>query len=135
MQVTDAYGASRSDTANWFVYSHIQFTTPSTVCAGSYVAPCSATLQYIGGTPGASPKVSIDPKSSPLPGGFTVSASGGNVYVSVPAHCGGAPPTIGCPNGYMGFVYLVLTDSSPCGPGSSRCSSGQAAVAIRIIGG
>ena len=34
-----------------------------------------------------------------------------------------------------GVIILVLTDSSLCGPGSARCTSGQARVAISIIAG
>jgi large repetitive protein len=134
--VSDQLGVHQQVDANWFVFAHIQFTTTSAICSGSYVAPCSATLTYTGG-PGGAVKVNIDPKSSPLPNGFSASGGNGQVVISVPAHCGftGSPPVPACGNGYSGVIILTITDTSLCGPGGAACTSGQASVAIRIIAG
>jgi large repetitive protein len=139
--ITDALGATASLSPVFYVYQHIAFSASTAICAGSYVAPCSARLPYSGGTPGVNPTVKIVgykayctptfcyPKPSAPPPNWSVVASGGTVTITVPANC-----ARGCPNGWYGVVTLILVDSSPCAA-NTACSSGSADVTVTMAPG
>jgi hypothetical protein len=148
VQVTDGFGATALLTAKYNLLPHISFPGPG-VCRGSYVAPCSTSMPYSGGTLGGSPRVSVlsygqfcqptfcYPKPTSPPPTFTATANGGYVTVAVQKACGYQPSNVpnGCPSGWYGVLYLNLTDQNLCGP-SIYCSSPEsAAVTIEIAGG
>ncbi|HET7465929.1 MAG TPA: hypothetical protein VFL29_04635, partial [Candidatus Dormibacteraeota bacterium] len=142
VRVRDAYGAQQTDTANWYVFSHINFAVSSATCNGTYLTACSVRIPYVGGTPGGSPKVTVtniscDPRYCAPPGNsianLSLSASGGTVTFTEPAHCGFLAGSPACGGGWLGTVTIQLTDQSPCGPGN--CTSGKLTVAVFIQAG
>ena len=148
VQVTDGFGATALVTARYNLLSHVSFPGPG-VCRGSYVAPCSTSLPYSGGTLGGSPKVSIlsygqfcastfcYAKPTSPPPTFTATANGGYVTVTVQKACGYQPSNVanGCPAGWYGILYLNLTDQNVCGPAIYCSSPESAAITIEIVGG
>lgn len=132
VQVTDTLGASTTITPTFYVYPHISLS--SGVCTGNYGTGCTVSLPYSGGTPGGTPSVAIAGNSAPdatgcwaaaggpVPTGATVTASGGQVTVTIPNRI---------INGYGAVWTLVLTDQSLCGSGTN-CTSTGATVSIRV---
>jgi hypothetical protein len=148
VQVTDGFGAAALITARYNLLPHISFPGPG-LCRGSYLAPCSTSLPYSGGTLGGSPRVSVlgygqfcqptfcYPKPTAPPPSFSATANGGYVTISVQKACGYQPSNVanGCPAGWYGIVYLNLTDQNVCGAGVYCSSTESAAVTIEIAGG
>jgi hypothetical protein len=114
LQVTDQVGASGSVSANFFVFPHLALATSSVKCVQNS-AQCVIQVNYSGGTPGATPTVSLSP-FNPQPGppnGYSVSASGGVLTFQANGSSGT----------YTGSVTITLTDQSLCGPGSAHCTA------------
>ncbi|HEV2036380.1 MAG TPA: putative Ig domain-containing protein [Candidatus Dormibacteraeota bacterium] len=132
VQVTDALGATATISPTFYVYDHISLS--GGVCTGNYGTGCTVSLPYSGGTPGGTPSVAIAGNAAsdaigcwaaaggPVPTGSTVTASGGQVTVTIPKQL---------INGYGAVWTLVLTDQSLCGAGT-YCTSSGAAVSIRV---
>jgi hypothetical protein len=131
VQVSDAFGAKRTVSAGWFVFSHIAFGVTTPTCVGY---GCQVQLPYTMGTPNGVPVVTItnikcpaltspptcdnvppDPKANTLPKGFSARLGGGFVTITFLS-----PGTYG---NWIGSLSVVLTDQSLCGPGSARCST------------
>lgn len=128
--VTDALGATGFIAAAFDVFAHIGFTVKGTTCRGTATAGCGAGLSYGGGTPGGTPKVTVNVGTAPpLPKGFSAVAKGGVVYVTFPAQ-------LSAKYSYSGTITLTLTDQSLCGPSPGQlCTSGRASLAITITPG
>jgi hypothetical protein len=130
--VTDSLGATTTITPTFYVYPHLALAGGS--CDGGYGGGCKVSLAYSGGTPGGTPAVQItsiaantqgcypsNPGSQP-PAGYTMSASGGVVTITIPGNIG---------SGYGAIWTLSLTDQSPC-TASTRCSAAPATVSIKV---
>jgi hypothetical protein len=130
--VTDSLGASAAISPIFYVYPHIALASGS--CVGNYITGCTVSLPYSGGTPGGTPSVQIvnngppdtkgcwPPTGGPGPTGYTLTASGGQVTLTIPK---------GIPGGYGAVWTLVITDQSQCAAGAS-CSSSGVKVPIRV---
>jgi hypothetical protein len=131
VKVTDSLGASGSVTAAFTVFPHIAFSVKLGACGPSY--GCSTSLPYTMGTPGGTPRLSFttvvcpatvctgiapEPRPNTLPKvGFSASAARGIVTI-----------TFGLPGAstygdWVGYIYVTITDQSPCGPGPTLCSA------------
>ncbi len=139
--VSDQYGAQGTVPANWYVFPHIAFP-------GGAIGPpgpncpwpgCTVQMPYSGGTPGGAVSVTIVSfqitSQCPFPPcgqppSPTITASNGVVTFTVPSPRG--TPGYGT-NGYTGTLVVVLTDSSPCGPGN--CNTGQVKISIIVSSG
>jgi hypothetical protein len=130
--VSDQYGAQGTVPANWYVFPHISLASGS--CLGNYNTGCSGQLPISGGAPNGTPTVTLvsigpttqgcwpaTPGPTP-PAGYTLSAGGGNVTVTIPKGIG---------SGYGAVWTLMLTDQSLCGPGT-KCTSQNATVTIAL---
>ena len=131
VQVSDAFGAKRTVTAGWFVFSHIAFGVSAPTCVGY---GCQVQLPYTMGTPNGVPVLTItnvkcptltspptcdglsgDPPANRLPKGFSARLGSGVVTITFLS-----PGKYG---NWIGSLNVVLTDQSLCGPGSARCST------------
>jgi len=131
VKVTDSLGATVSVNAGFTVFRHIAFSVKVGTCGPSY--GCSASLPYTMGTPGGTPRLSFtkvvcpnppcsgiapEPRPNTLPKvGFQASAARGIVTI-----------TFGLPGAstygdWVGYIYVTITDQSPCGPGPTLCSA------------
>ena len=130
--VTDSLGASAALSPIFYVYPHIALAGGS--CIGNYVTGCTVSLPYSGGTPGGTPSVQVvnngppdtqgcwPPSGGPGPAGYTLTASGGQVTLTIPKRILA---------GYGAVWTLVLTDQSQCASGTN-CSSSAVKVPIRV---
>ena len=119
--VTDALGQTTSITPTFYVYPHISLASGG--C--TYTATCSVNLAYSGGTPGASPSVSVTgwtPVCSPTAANvcppqptFSEKAQGGVVSITL-TNAPNWPRT-------QGTLTLAIVDKSPCSS-SALCSAG-----------
>jgi hypothetical protein len=135
--ITDALGATSSVNAGYSVFPHISLA--SGTCYGNFFTGCSGQLKISGGTPNATPTVTLlsesqNPNPGPLPTsgtcwtlaatspppGYGLTAGAGLVTVSIPS---------GISNGYGAVWTLMVTSSDLCGPGLN-CSSPTATVTI-----
>ena len=140
VKVTDSLGATGSIGANFVVFPHIKLVGGGPCQTRYYGTGCSAAgWSYSGGTPGGAPTVKIvkysqycDPNGfcypvpKAPPAGFTATAKGGVVTISVQSY---TQTTM-----YYGVLTLVLVDQSPCGSGV-KCTSGGAQLTIVMQGG
>ncbi len=130
--VSDQYGAQGTVTANWYVFPHVSLASGS--CLGNFNTGCSGQLPISGGTPNGTPTVTLvsigpttqgcwpaTPGPTP-PAGYTLSAGGGNVTVTIPK---------GIASGYGAVWTLMLTDQSLCAPGT-KCTSQNATATIQL---
>lgn len=132
VQVSDSLGATASVSPKFWMYDHIALGSGS--CYQIFT-DCTLKLPISGGIPGGSPSVALtstgpapgqgcwSPSPTPLPAGYTLSVSGGNVNLYIPRSQN--------TGGYGGVWTLVLTDHTPCTSGSS-CTSGPATATIGI---
>jgi Putative Ig domain len=137
--ITDALGATSSVNAGYSVFPHISLA--SGTCYGNFFTGCSGQLKISGGTPNATPTVTLlsesqNPNPGPLPTsgtcwtlaatspppGYGLTAGAGLVTVSIPS---------GISNGYGAVWTLMVTSSDLCGPGSN-CTSPTATVTIGV---
>jgi hypothetical protein len=139
--VTDQYGAQGTVPASWYVFPHIAFP-------GGAIGPpgpncpwpgCTVQMPYSGGTPGGAVSVTIVSfqitSQCPFPPcgqppSPTITGGNGVVTFTVPSPRG--TPGYGT-NGYTGTLVVILTDSSPCGPGN--CNTGQVKISIIVSSG
>ncbi|MEP6752597.1 MAG: hypothetical protein ABI959_07615 [Candidatus Dormiibacterota bacterium] len=112
IQVSDAFGAKRTVSAAWYVFSHIAFSVSGVKCVGYR---CSVQIPFSGGTPNALPtfKPSNVKCATPctLPTGLSIVVSSGVVTVTFPVA------------NWLGTFDLTLTDQSLCGPATTHCST------------
>jgi hypothetical protein len=130
--VTDSLGASAAISPIFYVFPHIALAGGS--CIGNFITGCTVSLAYSGGTPGGTPSVQLvnsgppdtqgcwPPTGGPAPAGYTLTASGGQVTLTIPK---------GISSGYGAVWTLVLTDQSQCSSGAD-CSSPAVKVPIRV---
>jgi hypothetical protein len=138
--VTDAFGASSTVSAAFLVFQHIAVANGA--CYGNFTIGCSVQLAVTGGTPNATPTVSLvsesqNPNPNPPgndpgscwtlttttpPPGYGLTAGAGIVTLSIPK---------GLLPGYGSIWTVVATDTSLCGP-STNCSSPAATVIIGV---
>lgn len=142
VSVRDAFGVTATDTANWFVFSHISFAGGNISCPWP---GCTVQFPYSGGTPSGavSATVSISSYSNncPFPPAsgqcpppeHTVSAKAGGGVVTITVTNSGLNRVQWGTNGWTGTLAIVLTDSSPCGPGN--CNTGKVTIPITVIAG
>lgn len=139
--VTDALGATASLAPTFYVWAHIKMGASKMSC-GYPVNPCVAQFPYSGGTPGggvsASVKISaysqtcVTPAPNCPPPPDVVSAKVGSGVVQITVVLG-TPNPAWMSNGWSGTLSVILTDSSPCGPGN--CNTGAVPVSISVGAG
>ena len=136
--VTDAMGAAVTVDAVFGVSSHIALAGGA--CYGNFGTGCTVSLPISGGL--GTPTVTLvsvaqnptpDPppnagtcwtlSATAPPSGYTLTAGGGNVTVTIPASL---------INGYGAVWTLIVTDQALCGPGPTYCSSPDATVPIGV---
>ncbi|HET7466256.1 MAG TPA: Ig domain-containing protein, partial [Candidatus Dormibacteraeota bacterium] len=124
VRVRDAYGAQQTDTANWYVFSHISFPGGS-IPSCSWLG-CTVRFTYSGGTPGGKVSVSVViatysqtciARVNCPPPLHTVSGAAANGVVTITVTNNLKGNAAWGSNGWTGTLTVVLTDSSPCGPG------------------
>ena len=142
----DQFGATRTVTAHWSVFSHINFSGQPSYTCGNSPSSCTLSITYTGGTPGGSPTVKLL-GIGPITGVFTGPPPPPTMTVPVPpttSQCfpnttvtpTALPPgttitsgsgivtmNIGPPDqttwcGYQAQATIELVDQSPCGPGN-----------------
>jgi hypothetical protein len=130
--VTDALGASAAISPIFYVFPHVALAGGS--CVGNFITGCTVSIPFSGGTPGGTPSVQVvnngppdttgcwPPNGGPGPTGYTLTASGGQVTLTIPK---------GIPGGYGAVWTLVLTDQSQCAAGTN-CSATAVKVPIRV---
>ena len=133
IQVTDGFGATATISPRYNLLPHISLASNAS-CLGGWTngngPGCQARLAYSGGSGALTVRiVSNVPNtrgcynSGPPPAGYVLSASNGDVNVSIPGNIG---------PGYGAIWTIVLTDSNLCAQ-STYCSSGSAAVNIKVL--
>lgn len=126
VQVTDAMGAVGSVSPIFWMYDHIAVGSGS--CYQVFT-DCSLKLPISGGVPGGNPSVALTATApapgqgcwsgpTPLPAGYTLSVSGGDVYVYIPRSLN--------TNGYGAVWTLLVTDHTFCSSGTN-CTAGATA--------
>jgi len=142
---TDAFGETASVSPVFLVFPHISVGASATCGPIYFRIGCTSTFAYSGGTPGGTPSARVTNASgtlctqtlaggyvcgptTSLPLGFSTSAGGGKLIVSVPADPNGPYYT------WAGTITMVLTDQSLCAV-STRCTSGAATLTVDLNGG
>jgi large repetitive protein len=145
VQVTDGFGATATISPRYNLLPHISVGPAATCGPIYYLIGCKTAVPYSGGTPNASPTVKITgasgtlctrqvtgaitcAPSSSLPPGFSATAGGGSVAISVPAGSQSYYFT------YLGNVTFILVDQSLCSAGAN-CASPTSTVKVDLNGG
>jgi large repetitive protein len=138
--VTDGFGATATVAPRYNLLPHLSAGTSSSCGPASHSIGCTASVPYSGGTPSSSPSVAVTgagatlctlqvtgaltcgPTSS-VPPGFSATAGGGLVSISVPG-----TKTFYT---YSGTVTFQLVDQGQCGAGVN-CRSTTSTITFNL---
>src|SRR5205823_1510311 len=87
IQVSDVFGATTTDAANWYVYNPAEITGGNDCIDPDFTGACVAQLTFTGGSPSAPPQVrvtgiSCDCGKAALPDVWSATVKGGTVNIS-----------------------------------------------------